>query len=68
MSSRHCPSCRRSVVPRKLPMPTEEHIAHIVASVLFCGLWLIVYALAASKPRGRSKRCPICGTATTAIR
>lgn len=52
-----CPHCHRRVYPR-----TEgvAHVAHLLGTLLTCGLWMPIWVGAAAAAALR-RSCPACG-------
>lgn len=58
---RSCPGCGGLV---SVPVKRPNHILHAVLSIITCGVWLVVWALAglealASRPKVQ-KHCMVC--------
>jgi len=59
MKSRYCHACQKQV--RSEPIYEVNHVAHLLASVCLCGLWLPLWVLAAFLSYVQGVQCPICG-------
>jgi hypothetical protein len=57
-ASFHCAQCRQ---PRLFQQEQPNHVAHLLASVFLCGLWLPIWALIAAQAGNNPWRCAMCG-------
>jgi len=55
-----CPRCQRVTVQSRVITETN-HVAHILAVVFLCGLWLPMWILAAWSEGAGNWRCVECG-------
>lgn len=56
----YCRSCQRHVLARKR---ATNHVLHLLASVLLCGLWIPVWIVIALLASSEPWRCSVCGGA-----
>lgn len=55
VAERYCSRCRRNVLAERR---SPNHVLHAILTLLFCGLWLPIWILAALN---QPYHCPRCG-------